>query len=787
MKPLKPGRKIILLVWVLVMIGLFVGVVTNGLIGWTLHDLNQERLRLVAQERRLTRGAEQLRRLSRQAQSALGSLLQLDLGPITVPFPDRELEQLRQELEKTSGVPDIGKVNNELGQQIHSLRRIWQQAVAWRADYRPVYLDSHERKSLRQVRHLLQKLRADLEIFEGRQRLAEARKIRRWRQADPATADLISRELLGSGSQTWRRSLDAVNTELVDLSRMIEILAGEDRLDQLVDLKDNQLKPSLERLDRELRRLRSIGLTGTGELPADPVDRINEALFGRGYTIYREYQTILPGKGGLYQLVSRQLDLMQQREQIQREATRELQRLESLYPPLASLTQKRNQELARQAEHSLANGALNLFMLSLLTLGGFLGLGFLIVRMTKDQIAAMTSLRRQNELILTSAGEGVLGVNSEGRIVFINPSAERMLGWNNQRLTGRHYSEILPGKSGRQAADPIRNTLKKGDSYRGDETVFRRRDDSRVPVACAVTPMLDENRQIEGAVITFMDISDRKAAEQTLRRYYDRLAEQEKALAELNRDLERKVVERTLELEEKSRQLIAAKEELAHAEKLAAIGSLAAGVAHEINNPTAIIRGNVEILRARLSGDRETLDETGEILRQVERISLITGNLLAFARKQNLALSNFDLPSLLAEILDQVSHQVPTENIDLQLSPAPDLPPCRGDRERLRQVFTNIIVNGLQAMPGGGRLTITCEHDHRETRVRILDTGPGIPAEIRKQIFHPFFTTKTDGTGLGLSVSYGIVQAHGGRIVLQSEPGRGSCFTVSLPRPIRDS
>ncbi len=781
MKQLKPGRKIILLVWLLVMIGLFVGVVTSGLIGWTLHDLNRERLRLVARERRLTRGAEQLRRLSRQAQSALDSLLQLDLGPISVPFPDREFGRLHRELEETTGIPDIGRVGRELGRQIRSLRDIWQRAVAWRADYRPVYLDSHERKSLRLVRQLLQQLRTSLEIFEGRQRLAEALRIRRWRRAGPETAARLSRELLGAGSQGWRRSLAAVNTELVDLSRMIEILAGEDRLDQLADLKDNQLKPSLERLERELRRLRSIGLEDSNLLPARPVDSINEALFGKGYTIYREYQTIHPGKGGLYQLVSRRLTLLQQRERLRQEATRELQRLEALYPPLASLTQKRNQELARRAEQSLANGALNLFMLGLLTLGGFLGLGFLIVRMTKEQLAAMTSLRRQNELILSSAGEGVLGVDSAGRIVFINPAAERMLGWNDRQLAGRHYRSILPDDGG-QGPDPVRGALEAGACFRSDESTFRRRDDSRLPVACAVTPMLDEQRAIEGAVITFMDISDRKAAEQTLRRYYDRLAEQEKALAELNRELERKVVERTLELEEKSRQLIAAREELAHAEKLAAIGSLAAGVAHEINNPAAIIRGNVEILRSRLAEDRDALEETGEILRQVERISLITGNLLAFARKQHLACGDVDLKSLLTEILDQVRHQVPADGIDVQFAVPRRLAPCRGDRERLRQVFTNIIVNALQAMPDGGRLAICCEQDRQATRIHIRDTGPGIAAEIRQQIFHPFFTTKTDGTGLGLSVSYGIVQAHGGTIALQSEPGRGSCFTVCLPR-----
>jgi len=782
MKPLKPGRKIILLVWVLVMIGLLAGVLTNGLVGWTLHGLNRERQKLAEQEARLSRGAEQLRRLSRQAQTALNELLQLDLGPVREPFPENDLVQLQEELRNTPGIADLKQVSSALEQRIYQLRRIWRRAVSWRAGYRPVYLDNRDRQTLAQVRRQLQRLRADLEIFEGRKRLKEALTIRRWRTADSREADRLARELLSYRNQSWRRSLDGINTELVDLSRMVEILAGEDRLDQLADLKDNQLKPSLERLAREIRRLRAAGQLAPDELPSRVIMALNEALFGRGFTVYEQYQTIRPGKGGLYLLVQRRLQLLQQRERLQAEAQRELQQLEALYPPLASLTQQRNRELARQADRSLTNGALDLFMLSLLTLVGFLGLGFLIIRMTRHQLAAMARLRRQNELILTSAGEGVLGLDRRGKAIFINPAGARQLGWEQEDLVGLDYRQILRcGEGADASADPISGTLKQGLCHRSDEEQFRRRDGSLIPVACAVTPLQDESRQIEGAVVTFMDISDRKAAEKTLRRYYDRLAEQEHALAELNKDLEQKVAERTRLLEEKSRELMAAQEELAHAEKLAAIGSLAAGVAHEINNPAAIIRGNVEILETTLPAGSEAREETGEILRQVERISLITGNLLAFARKQNLRYAEFSPNLLLSEILDQIGHHVPVDGVDVRFEPAGGLPPCRGDAERLRQVFINLIVNALQAMAGSGVLRVATLLDGDSLLVVIADSGPGIPEEIRGQIFNPFFTTKAAGTGLGLSVSYGIVQAHDGTIEVESRDGCGSTFRVRLP------
>ncbi|SHJ49165.1 His Kinase A (phospho-acceptor) domain-containing protein [Malonomonas rubra DSM 5091] len=250
-------------------------------------------------------------------------------------------------------------------------------------------------------------------------------------------------------------------------------------------------------------------------------------------------------------------------------------------------------------------------------------------------------------------------------------------------------------------------------------------------------------------------------------------------LQKLNRQLEKKVEERTSQLEEKSLQLIKTQEQLLRHEKLAAIGSLATGVAHEINNPAAIIRGNVEILQMSLPADCEEQEEVSEIKKQVERVSLITRNLLNFAGKQELATDQVDLRQLLQEILAQISHQQPIDQveIDFQLNNLPLIP---GDRERLRQVFTNIVLNALQAMNGTGSLCVHGDIDNRQACLRISDTGPGIPEEIREKIFNPFFTTKKQGTGLGLSVSYGIIKAHGGSISIDSSE-QGSSFLICLP------
>jgi signal transduction histidine kinase len=258
-----------------------------------------------------------------------------------------------------------------------------------------------------------------------------------------------------------------------------------------------------------------------------------------------------------------------------------------------------------------------------------------------------------------------------------------------------------------------------------------------------------------------------------------RVSDQE--LQELNRQLEEKVAKRTSQLEEKSLQLIETQEQLLRQEKLAAIGSLASGVAHEINNPAAIIRGNVEILQLSLADDASEREELAEIMKQVERISLITQNLLSSSREQNINPESVQIPALLDEILEQLNHQTPMTGIEVEKTFAAELPAVEGDRERLRQVFTNILLNAAQAMPGTGKLRLSGTVEGHWARIQITDTGLGMNESVRAKIFNPFFTTKSSGTGLGLSVSYGIIRAHGGSIAVSSSEGQGTVFQIDLP------
>ena len=262
------------------------------------------------------------------------------------------------------------------------------------------------------------------------------------------------------------------------------------------------------------------------------------------------------------------------------------------------------------------------------------------------------------------------------------------------------------------------------------------------------------------------------------------LVERENHIIELNRDLEEKVQLRTAELEEKNRLLVQTREELLRVEKLAAIGELAAGVAHEINNPMAIIRGNVELLQLSVPEDAPNREEVDTIFQQVKRVERIVSNLLKFARREQMVHGTVRLNDLLHEIVGQIGHQVPLHGIKVveQYSEAVEL--VEGDGDQLRQVFTNLILNGVQSMSGGGVLTIrTAPVQSADLyEVKVADTGVGIALENLRQVFNPFYTTKASGTGLGLSVSYGIVREHGGCIDVESVPGSGSTFSVVLPR-----
>src|SRR5712671_283287 len=241
-------------------------------------------------------------------------------------------------------------------------------------------------------------------------------------------------------------------------------------------------------------------------------------------------------------------------------------------------------------------------------------------------------------------------------------------------------------------------------------------------------------------------------------------------------------------LTEANRSLKLAQEEARRAERLAALGQLSAGLAHEIRNPLGVIKGSAEILTQKLeSADPLAKELAGYIYTEVNRVSALVSRFLDFARPSQLDLGAHDLVTVVERCLKTVAEQGACKNVNIKRDFAPGLPPVMLDHDLCDQIFTNLFMNACEAMGESGgdlRVTLRASDETAEARgivVEIEDSGPGVPAEMKEQIFNPFVTTKKSGVGLGLAIVSKLVDAHGGSLKLASGPGHGACFRVEFP------
>jgi len=227
----------------------------------------------------------------------------------------------------------------------------------------------------------------------------------------------------------------------------------------------------------------------------------------------------------------------------------------------------------------------------------------------------------------------------------------------------------------------------------------------------------------------------------------------------------------------------ALKEQIRHADRLATIGQLAAGIAHELNNPLADILGFAQLATNTPDLPEQTYEDLVKIVKSALYAREVIKKILFFSRQPQLKQTTTNLNDLVKDWLGFFQPRCAQNNIRLSLELHRALPAICGDPAQLNQVLVNLVVNAIHAMPDGGRLTIRTHADDESVYLAVLDTGTGIDAQIRDKIFLPFFTTKEvdKGTGLGLSVVYGIVKEHGGEISVETQVGRGSQFIIQFP------
>jgi two-component system, LuxR family, sensor kinase FixL len=391
-----------------------------------------------------------------------------------------------------------------------------------------------------------------------------------------------------------------------------------------------------------------------------------------------------------------------------------------------------------------------------------------------DRVAdALHDSEARLRAILDTAVDAFITINERGLIESFNPAAERLFGYAAAEVVGRNVRLLMPEPYAGEHDGYLRRYLATGERRIigiGREVVARRKDGSVFPIDLAVGETVVGSRRAFTGVIR--DISERKRAEEALRESNRRL---EQALAQL---------------EARGEEVRTMSQQLWQATKLATVGELAAGIAHELNNPLATVSLRLEALLGALPADHPHRRPLAIIEGEVERMANLVANLLQFSRRGQHQVSTLDVGEELEHTAELIQYQFRKRGIEVRRELAAGVPPVHADRQGLRQVFLNLLTNASDAMPRGGTLTLRVapdEPDEDDGPARVLvevsDTGVGIAPEHLARVTEPFFTTKEEGkgTGLGLAICKRIVQEHEGTLSIDSAPGKGTTVRVALP------
>jgi len=350
--------------------------------------------------------------------------------------------------------------------------------------------------------------------------------------------------------------------------------------------------------------------------------------------------------------------------------------------------------------------------------------------------AVLVATRDFLQSVIEGSGEAIVTLDSEGRVTSWNRAAERIYGWTAREMAGQSVERVLPDDPEARADwERSMRALREGGTIRDSETTRIRRDGERITVRVTRSPLEDPSGRYIGSTAIIRDVTDLK-------------------------EMEARLLER---------------------ERLAAVGELAAQVAHEIKNPLAGIRGACEILAAGYRNGDPKNEMAAEVIRQVDRLNRTVEELLLFARPKELHPSPTNIHDVLDRTLGVLLDDPRTRGIEVVRRYADSMPVLRVDPQSIEQVLFNILLNAFQAVDYRGRITVTTRANGAAARIAIRDTGPGIPVGIEERIFKPFFTTRAQGCGLGLAIVRNLVQAHGGSIRAATPPGGGAEFTITLP------
>ncbi len=395
------------------------------------------------------------------------------------------------------------------------------------------------------------------------------------------------------------------------------------------------------------------------------------------------------------------------------------ERLKEHSENLEHLVEKRTQEL-RESQKTLQAYSENLEQI--------------VAERTRELRTSELKYRR----IFEGSKDAIIVTDCQGFIIDINNSGVELFGCNNKDEFIKNMS-MYDFFINKESIHEFLNLMERDGFVKDYEAVFKKKDRSEINALITATFRKDEENNICGYECIVKDITERKRIQQ----------------------------------------------QLIQADKLASVGKLAAGVAHEINNPLSIILGYTRLLMEEGSFSKQMRGDLDAIQNNAHACKRIVEDLLNFSRQSETRRTNADINEIIEAVVSVVENKFISDGINIQRNYEPSLPVVVVDIDKIKQVFMNLLINAYQAMQSGGRISISTDYDAEKEQVRIVfsDTGHGISRDIHDRIFDPFFTTKEpgEGTGLGLSVSYGIIKEHGGEIYVESEEGDGTTFTVLLP------
>jgi len=359
----------------------------------------------------------------------------------------------------------------------------------------------------------------------------------------------------------------------------------------------------------------------------------------------------------------------------------------------------------------------------------------------EEAYSQQRALQEHLASIMASITNGIIAVDLAERVTAWNRAMEVRYDIAAAEVMGRRLADVFPALEQEGVVEPLRGVLLgEADAMHLREVEHQTQKKGKIIMNVDGYPMRDMKGELQGAVLVIEDVTRRVALERQMRQ----------------------------------------------AEKLSALGTLSAGLAHEINNPLGVITSRVEVALMEAEGmdiPKQLIDDLKVIDKHANRAARIAHGLLSFARPAAGRLVPLDPNGVIEETLLLMEKQLEKERITLERHLTSDLPKVVGNVSQLEEVLLNLITNAKEAMTAGGRIRVESRLGPAGAGVQIViaDTGEGLPNELLERIFDPFFTTKENGTGLGLSISYGIVKEHGGTLDVESEVGKGTAFTITLP------